>query len=323
MTVTTSQNQGQVILSFWNQGKHSAQEIHKITNIPLSTIYYNLQKLKSIGSVEQSKGAGRPKVVTKELSQKIRRYIEKNPSISLRSLVTKLNGAVSRSTLSRHLKSLGYKNTIPKAAPMLTEVQKKKRLKWAKKHLNDNWSKTFFTDETAFQLFRNTVGQWYKGKKPICRVPKNRTKIFAWGGFSKTGKVSLFCFKGIMTGEFYVGILEKRIAEIKSLMGKRWRFQQDNDPKHTSGVAKSYLESYVPKVLEWPANSPDLNPIENIWGIVKTNVEKRKPQNLGDLESFLVEEWDAVPETTLKNAVQSMRKRCELVIENNGDHIDY
>ena len=92
---------------------------------------------------------------------------------------------------------------------MLTEAQREKRLEWAKKHLSDNWNKTFFTDKTAFQLFRNTVGQWYKGEKPIRRIPKNRRKIFAWGGFSKAGKVSLVCFKETMNAEFFVNILKQ------------------------------------------------------------------------------------------------------------------
>jgi len=66
---------------------------------------------------------------------------------------------------------------------MLTEVYKKNRVKWAKNHLNDNWKNTLFTDETAFQLYRNTIERWYKGERPIRRMPKDRRKIFAWVAF--------------------------------------------------------------------------------------------------------------------------------------------
>ena len=70
--------------------------------------------------------------------------------------------------------------------------------------------------------------------------------------------------------------------------------------------------------MDWPSNSPDLNPIENLWGIVKNNVEMRMPKNLGELESFMEEEWNRIPESMLINLVGSMRRRCELIIENNG-----
>jgi len=75
--------------------------------------------------------------------------------------------------------------------------------------------------------------------------------------------------------------------------------------------------------MDWPANSPDLNPIENLWNIVKRNVEKRMPKNQQDLSHFMVEEWNAIPKSMLINLVKSMKRRCELVIESNGERISY
>jgi transposase len=126
-----------------------------------------------------------------------------------------------------------------------------------------------------------------------------------------------------MNAEVYVGILREHIPEIKALLGNKFRLQQDNDPKHTSKRAKDFLEKNVPKVIDWPSYSPDLNPIENLWAIVKRNVEKRMPKNLGELEEFMVEEWDRIPESTLKHLVDSMRGRCLEVLEKNGETISY
>ena len=206
---------------------------------------------------------------------------------------------------------------------MLTNDHKRKRVEWAENHLNDKWNKTLFSDETAFQLFRNTVERWYKGERPTRPMPKDRTKIFAWGGFCIKGKTSLFCFKGIMDAKFYVDILRRHTPEINRMLKGKWRFQQDNDPKHTSRLAQAFLQENMPEVMAWPSNSPDLNPIENLWSIVKGNVERRMPKNQDELERFMVEEWENIPDSTLINLVKSMKRRCELVIEKNGERIPY
>ena len=66
---------------------------------------------------------------------------------------------------------------------MLTDAHKQARVEWARKHLDDNWERTFFSDETAFKLFRNTVKHWHKGPRKVRHMPKDRMKINAWGGF--------------------------------------------------------------------------------------------------------------------------------------------
>ena len=206
---------------------------------------------------------------------------------------------------------------------MLTNTQREKRILWTQEHLDDNWEQTFFSDETAFMLFRNTVKRWHKGERPVRRMPKDRTKVFAWGGFCIEGKLDLFCFTETMNAEFYVNILRNNVLGIERLLGDEWRFQQDNDPKHTSRLAKAFLKDNVPEVLDWPSYSQDLNPIENLWSIVKGNVEKQMPKNVNELKCYMAEKWRDIPKSTLISLVRLMRHRCELVIQANGEHISY
>ena len=208
---------------------------------------------------------------------------------------------------------------------MLTDRHIEMRVAWANAHLRDNWHRTVFTDETAFDLFRNKIRRWHKsGEKPIRRLPKSRQKVLAWGGISKRGKTSLFCFTNIMDGPFYVSILENQLLPAaREMFGRNWRLQQDNDPKHTSRVAKAFIAENRVNVIDWPSNSPDLNPIENMWYLVKNNVEKRMPQDTNELTQFMIEEWEAIPQTVVNNLIASMKRRCDLVIEENGNRIMY
>ena len=282
--------------------------------------------MKKNGKVDHAGGNGRPKKIIGNFSKTLRQAVRRDTSISTRTLSKKMlqkGLKVSHMTISRHLTTHGYKKALPRATSMLTDAHKQKRIEWAQQHLNDDWSRTLFSDETAFQLFRNTVERWYKDKRPVHPMPKDRTKIFAWGGFCVKGKTSLFCFRRIMNAEFYIEILQNHIPEIDRMLGDDWRLQQDNDPKHTSRLAKEFLQNNVPEVMDWPSNSPDLNPIENLWAIVKGNVERQMPKNLTDLERFMAEEWRNISETVIINLTGSMRRRCELIIEGNGERISY
>ena len=316
----------QAIQQLWDQDIQNAAEIQKRTGISSSTVYDNINKLKQSGTIQHIKGSGRPRKIEANASRALAQYIRRDSSISTRTLATRLSSSIvdiSYRTIGRHLLRISYQKSLPRATSMLTDDHKRQRVEWAQNHLNDDWENTLFSDETAFQLFRNTVERWHKGQRPIRCMPKDRTKIFAWGGFCIKGKTSLYCFSEIMDAAFYVDILRRQLPEIEDLLGDEWRFQQDNDPKHTSRLAKNFLQDNMPEVIDWPSNSPDLNPIENLWSIVKRNVEKKMPKNISDLRHFMIEEWNDIPQSTLIGLVRSMKRRCELVIESNSERIPY
>jgi len=149
MVKSNTKTQQETILHFWNIGIRTAKEIYEATKIPMRTIYNNLKKLEEAGNLDQKKGAGRPKKITPHFARSIGQTIRQDPTISLRSLETKLavkGLEVSYVSIAAHLANLGYNKKLPQATPMLTEAHKQRRVEWAQKHLEDNWNKTLFTD---------------------------------------------------------------------------------------------------------------------------------------------------------------------------------
>jgi hypothetical protein len=97
-----------------------------------------------------------------------------------------------------------------------------------------------------------------------------------------------------------------------------WIFQTDNDPKHTSRKAQQYLKDHNVTVMKWPAQLPDLNPIEMLWIDVEKEVKKKKPKNLNDLYRIIQEVWDNIPIDRCIRLIESMPRRCAEVIKQMG-----
>ncbi len=102
-------------------------------------------------------------------------------------------------------------------------------------------------------------------------------------------------------------------------LGCRAVFQHDNDPKHTK-MTTALLKRLRVKVMDWPSMSPDLNPIEHLWGILKRKVEERKVSNIHQLRDVVMEEWKRTPVATCEELVNFIHKRVKAVLENNGGH---
>ncbi len=139
-----------------------------------------------------------------------------------------------------------------------------------------------------------------------------------WGCFSAKGPGRLIFVKERMNGAMYREILsENLLPSARALKMKRgWVFQHDIDPKHTTRATKEWLCKKHFKVLEWPSQSPDLNPIENLWRELKVRVAQRQTQNITALEEICMEEWAKIPATVCENLVKTYRKRLTSVIAN-------
>jgi len=100
-------------------------------------------------------------------------------------------------------------------------------------------------------------------------------------------------------------------------------FQQDLAPACSAKSTKSWLNDHGVCVFDWPANSPDLNPTENLWGIVKRKMRNKRPKNADELKAAIKETWAFIPPQQCNKLITSMPRRIEAVIKAKGAPTKY
>jgi hypothetical protein len=208
---------------------------------------------------------------------------------------------------------------------------KARRVQFVHKFRRFNWRRVLFSDEKTFQLFAHPADQyiWTESAADVPEQPtvKHPPKLHVWAGISYYGKTELYVFTGNMDTEFYEGILKERLLvdAARIFGGRPWTFQQDGDPKHTSNRVQRWLKKNVTFIgkKDWPANSPDLNVIENLWAHLQRQVYARDPRTLAQLQRYIEEEWEAIPLERLQRLVDSIPRRFAAVLHRGGGSTSY
>ena len=309
--------------------KASVRTIASKLNTTKSTVSRHIATWKACTTVEEKKPQGRPPKITPRertfLGQCVAAQEQPTSKSLVSALLTSRNVEVTPQTVRNHLKTLGYKNSLPKKIPLITHVQQQNRLQWCIKHQQYNWKTVWFSDETYFEINRSTTLVWHKkGEKP--NIPKSKfvVKIMCWGAISMHFKPNLAIVDTTMNAERYIETLQGYLLHQNSHFDKRKHvFQQDNATCHTATAVKNIFSAKKRTVLAWPANSPDLNPIENIWSILKQNVEKHKVTTKKQLIDAIQLEWGKLSIDLIRKTIESMPKRIKEVIENQGKKCSY
>ena len=271
---------------------------------------------------------------TKKLSRgtkiSIRNTIDQNPFLTPIDLVDRLNLTCGGETVRKCLIRMGYKYRQERKKEALEPEDESQRLTFSLDWLTFQfWDYVIFTDETGYWINDHTGKGWFKSNQDF--IPgeiESREKINIWGGVSMRGKVAIGVYRENLNQDVYLEILRRSlIPRARQLYPYGFFLQYDNLKVHTAGRVLQYLDSLWPQtiqdVLPWPNRSPDLNPLENVWAVLKRNIRKRQAQSLNELERIILEEWEALDEEYVQSVCETITLRLYECFEAGGHRLDY
>lgn len=319
-------------------------DVARQLNISRFSVRRMYQRFQETGGYIRRCGSGRKRctaerddrfIVTRSLRNRFSNAVE------LQQQLRSARGtSVSVSTVRRRLREKKIAAYRPAKGPKLTAHHRRDRLQFAREHHDwslEQWRTVLFSDETRVSLFCND------GRRRVYRRQGERFaqscfeesveygggSCMFWGGMSIDGKTELVCVsqtgggrgQGSLNASRYVTeILEEHVVPYAGFVGDGFMLMQDNARCHTAYIVRDYLQEVEIPVMQWPARSPDLNPIEHLWDDVKRRVRARDPAptTLQELEDAVVEEWENLPQERVVTLVRSMKDRMDAVIKARG-----
>lgn len=287
---------------------------------------------------------GRPSKVSQRTREVLARQFDTGKLLTLKDgqrMVQSVEGIpISTRSIWNYLNAEGLKGYVRRKRPDLTADQIKARYKFAKDHLKwtvDDWKNVMFSDETMF----SKIGSF--GKPHHYRRPKHKRlkphqiqktkqggggKLMMWGCMTFHGVGDACWAKEGVDSETYANILSEYVIASRDYYGMEtatFVFQQDNARVHTTRIVKGLFVKKRIKVLEWPANSPDLNPIEHLWAYIKYRLGqyKESPSTLEELWERVQDIWVDIPIDYIHQLYESMPRRMKELHDNRGKHTMY
>lgn len=236
-------------------------------------------------------------------------------------------------TVLRVLKSSKFiKYRKRKRTPELKPHHREARKKFAAKNINrtEYWERVIFSDEKKFNLDGPDGYRYYwhdlrKDPELCTKRVSGGGSVYIWAAFNKYGKSKLVFLQGRQESNKYIERLRQNLSPFitqvqPNLPNKKLVFQQDNCSYHASRLTNSFLSTLDCEVMKWPSKSPDLNPIENVWGQLARDVYAggRQFSSHEELTRQILISWSNLPTDYLVRLVDSMPSRCANVLLVNG-----
>jgi hypothetical protein len=257
----------------------------------------------------RSKGFGR-RLIEKDLQEC---PLADMPTVSGQTVYNRLN------------ESAGNLKAVPRKF-VLTDDHKAKRRKWGEQMRSENFGVWIFSDETQFKVGdrKRKVFQ-FPGEKVEDIKYQQPIRQSVWSCMSAEGVGDMEFIDGPLTAEKFKDILQRKLvpAAKKLFPAGSFKFQMDNDPKHKAAVVSSWLEEAGITVADWPASSPDMNPIENLHRIWKERVNSYHPTSHQDLRNSIEKVFRDMTANDTRPLVDGMPRRVKALRSAKGGHTKY
>lgn len=306
----------------------SAPDLSREFGVHVATVY----RIISEGE-RRRKRRGRPLKTSAHERRRILEFFRQNPLASASTAPQALGFSVSASTVRRILRMNNFRYLPARVPTLLLPATVRSRREFALAHVSWNqhqWDKVIFTDEKKFNLIGSDairISAWTAAHQryEISRIQPSQASLMVWGAISSIGTLHLLCTDPSITAQTYVDMLEQDFflnMEYDLPDGMIW--MHDNAPPHRARHTQEYFERKGIEVLKWPPHSPDLNPIENCWGILTQKLYEhgKSYRNTTELWEALSVKWREISHQTIRNLYNSMQKRCSDVLCANGQRID-
>lgn len=310
-------------------------------SISFTTILATWERYTRTGSIDYEEPAGRPKIMNEREERRLVRTFLSQPGTSIKSVIKNQNQVpiakqpVSRRTVRRTLRRRKLVPRVSSKGSEIVKVNQKKRLQFANDHVHwtvDDWSRIVFSDES--KLFpKRTVTRvfWSRAQDP--RSPPleeslERKSVNVWGYMRYDGIVELYRFDGNMNQKTYVNRMQEALDNALLPATRRdsqLMLMQDNASYHRAQDVQNWFKRNKKNIFPWPAQSPDLSPMENVWACLKNELWKQRAKIKTAEDTWVLsrEIAHSLSLVYIRSLYNSLPERMEKVIMNMGNRIDY
>ena len=260
----------------------------------------------------------------------------RSATVTARNTVGAHGHHISDQTVRNRLRTAGIRPHRPYVGPILTARHRRARLAWARAHLRwrrNDWASALFTDESRFNLRRSDGrARVYRRQgehfHDACVVENDRFgggSVMIWGGISLQHKTEVRVIDGNLNAQRYQTEVLAPVVVPFIRTHPHMILMQDNATSHSARATRQYLSANNVQVMDWPARSPDLNPIEHVWDLLDRRLRNARnpPQTVAALRQEVVRQWNLLAQNEIRRYIGSMRRRCQAVIQAEGGHTRY